>query len=448
MNYFMGSTSKEALGAVKNADQRLTEIALKFLITLRATSTAMAMPDALAISAAIAVVIWTLVLAIRCYGALPFYDYWSVVTLDNSWGALLRPHNEHLITLPKIVFGLDTYLLQASGMLGIALIWVQTGIVAILLFLLSPARSLATLAMVIASCFWARHLENLASPFQVTFMGAVCTAVATIFLIKNGGTRRLMAALILAGSAPLWCAIGLATPLIAGSLCLFEKRYRWATAFAVVTAVGLATYLHLRVGDQDATLAKFFASPVHTATVFLNVIVDPLMDLVSPQDVPLNARLTIQTWLLGSAAVVAFIALLWRALRDHDVDALALLSVSLFGFCAAFLMAMGRSNGYIGPAYRYAIFSVCALVPIALLGMRTIPKLASAITLAFCCLILVNQLNWRSFANDRRAAQLSAAMAITADPENFKALSLIHPEPQILKPVIQEMRAQRLSIFR
>jgi len=151
---------------------------------------------------------------------------------DGRWvDALLRPHNEHWVTLPaflhialQTLFGIDQHLIfiipvVSAHCLGV---WASSRVV-----FRATADGAATLATALALTFMAAGNENLLWGFQVGFIGApVLVILATLLCHRVNSTPRLGVASLLCCLAVMTQGTALSAMVIPTLLLLFQRRIR------------------------------------------------------------------------------------------------------------------------------------------------------------------------------------------------------------------------------
>ncbi|WP_149745123.1 hypothetical protein [Rhizobium sp. RU35A] len=368
-----------------------------------------------------------------------------MATLDRSWGSLFKLHNEHMITLPKLIYGLDTVVANGTGLISIVLVWLfQIGSCALLVSL-APKPRLLGIPLVVCLMFWGRHLENLSWSFQVGFVGLCFVAIATMYLVTVPQRWAYWAALILGGSAPLWSLNGFLVPLLVGAVLLMLRSYARALSFVIVC--GAAAWLHYQAGfgtkSHDVSLAMVIA-------VYLDIVGRPFLELFVPvtRHLKFNDVSTV-TMILAALVHAGVLATAWHAYKRRSPQLLALVAISLFGLGSCLMAAIGRADQYDGPAYRYAVFTVLGVAPVLLIGLGGLRTAfpSQGLSTAICIAIATNATVWWQFAEMRGNIEKQAIAAIKAAPDDPASYKLLYPSPQGIWPRIMDFRAQKRSIF-
>jgi hypothetical protein len=148
----------------------------------------------LASLAAMAVVASTLAGVVRLRRDLPTYDHWAAVAFADETlahglraQALLGPHNEHRIAVPRLLFLVDFFAGGGRGIFLLAASLLVQAAHALLLWRLihthaplSRAGSVAAAALVALAAFSSVQMFNFVEPFQVQFV--LVHAAATLAL--------------------------------------------------------------------------------------------------------------------------------------------------------------------------------------------------------------------------------------------------------------------------
>ncbi|WP_143530432.1 hypothetical protein [Rhizobium sp. RU36D] len=389
------------------------------------------------------VLISTLWLTSIAYGPMPFWDAWATALLEDSWGKLWTLHNGHLIMMPRLIYGLDTVLSDGNGFLSLTLIFVFQSLSCLLLVSLSKAPKVTSAALAICFLFWARHLENLSWPFQVGFIGLCFMVVLTMWLLSRSGWLFQTAAFVTASIAPMWSINGLLVPLICAFISALKKKYISAASYLLffLASVGLYLYLGFEFAEQDRS-----KDLLGSLVIYFDIIVRPFLDL-------LGVKMSTPSLNMAVSTVVALIlhglAVLAAIKSKGDARHLSLLGVSAFGFGSCLMAALARSENYTGPAFRYAVFSALALLPLLLIAAEKLkargglPRYAVVVSLLFA----INNFDWKPFAIQRGDIQRNAIAGIQADPNSLEPYRLLYPSPEGIAEKIQLFRERGLSIF-
>lgn len=380
------------------------------------------------------------------YGPMPFWDAWEVVRIEDSWGKLWSLHNEHMIMFPRIFYGLDTLLASGTGVFSVAVIWLFQITSCILLIDLAKTPRMPAIALSVSLMFWARHLENLSWSFQVGFVGVCLVAILTMWLINIGTSTALVMALIVGGTAPYWSLNGLLVPMAAAILCQVDKKVCFSYLFVLATAVGVVAYLSLGFRTGNAGSEFHF---LEALLVYTNILIQPFIEIFARSMSPLDTRIMLLS-LVGAIVVQGYtLHVLVTSIRNRDRAALALLAIASFGFGSCLMAAFGRNEGYGGPAYRYALFSVLAVLPITLIACRKSSETNKPAVLAVIVsgVLALNAAAWYPFATHRGNIEVEAIRAIKKDPDDAESYRLLYPAPESLIDRIKAMQDRRLGIF-
>jgi hypothetical protein len=195
----------------------------------------------------LALIVAAAVLLSYSSGLAPFQDSWEFLMNRRGFtaGALLDPHNEHIVVLPVLidqlllrVFGMDstvpeyvvlTGLLLATATLVFVYVRRRIGpwpalMAAVLLLFLGPA--------------W----QDLLWPFQIGFVGSALAGVGMLLALDRGGERRSdFAACALLATSIAFSSLGLAF-LAAAVVDVLQRRRSLGLRRIYVAAVPLALF--------------------------------------------------------------------------------------------------------------------------------------------------------------------------------------------------------------
>ncbi len=388
----------------------------------------------------------TLWMTTIAYGPMPFWDSWATILLEDSWGNLWSLHNEHLIAFPKLFYGLDTLLANGTGLISIASIWGFQLAACLALASLANFNRLSALTLCIAALFWSRHLENLSWAFQVGFIGLGFVAVFSMWALSREGLRWQVIGFLFGATAPLWSLNGFLVPLAGSLFALVLRKNKLSLLFIASIIINLALYKVFGYGE-NSVVKQFRLLTV--LSVYFSILVDPLIDLFFTKDAGWNRAVIYISWILGVGAHIAFLILATVGIRTKDTKLLALLGVAIFGFGSCAMAAIGRHEGYSGPAYRYAVFSVLAGLPLILGALQYlhITLARQIIVMVFCLLILINAKQWYQFAINRGEIESTAIYLIKQNPSSLEGYRLLYPAPEGIAETIRKHRERGLSIF-
>lgn len=382
------------------------------------------------------------------YGPMPFWDAWEVASLSRSWGKLWSLHNQHMITFPRLFYGLDTVIVNGTGKLSILFIWVFQFISAILIARMARLQMWVAMPIVISLMFWGRHLENLSWSFQVGFIGLCFVAVLTMWLLQRTSMAAASLALAVGGTAAFWSLNGFLVPVIATAHCILSKRYAMAAAFISAFIVSLVIYVVSGFGSAPGGAIQL-PKLTHIATVGLDIVGGPFAELIVRRSAFEDVAEGLGS-LIGALIVGALIGPLIELWRSPSPRRAALIGVSLFGFGSCFMAAIGRAEDYTAPAYRYAVFAVLGALPVLLMWLEKVePRrlFTSLAAVVVCGLFAMNTAAWYRFALQRGTIEKDAIAAIKASPDNPESYRLLYPSPEAIREQIAYMRENGLGIF-
>ena len=195
-----------------------------------------------------------------------YYDEWAFVVgrQDNDFATLLRPHNEHIVLLPLLVFkglfyatGLSHYWPYLGLLIGLHLLC------GLLLFMVvrRHAGDVWALVAAIVLLFLGPAWEVILWPFEISFLLPVAAGLGALLLVERGDLRGDLGASGLLVLAFASGSIGVSVAAGVAVLLLFDER-RWARLVRVL-ALPSALYALwlLRWGDEIQVRGK--VSAVH-----------------------------------------------------------------------------------------------------------------------------------------------------------------------------------------
>ena len=256
-----------------------------------------------AVVAAIATLTFTVWAVFRLYVVLPVWDEWAWVfdtrkiwdgTYD--WTELIRPHNEHRIAVPRLVFLADARLFAMSGRPVLVTMFLLQAMNASLLILpmaklvAGTVPRLLLASLVILVLFSLRQRGNLENVFQVQFVGVFTAAALAITsyveaLIRQAAAdRRSNLLFCLAAVACVVATYTMANGVLAGFVLvalalLLHAPWRTVAATATLSGVLAAcffyhyvpsataqplSYAFLHVGTYAAYFVAYLGNPVST----------------------------------------------------------------------------------------------------------------------------------------------------------------------------------------
>lgn len=179
-----------------------------------------------------------------------FQDEWAFLAERDGgdWRDVLRPHNEHWVSVPVVIYrvlwrwlGLRHY--EIYQLLPIAAHVGSAGLLWLIMRRAEVGPWIATAAAT-AFLFFAEVSTDITWAFQVTFMGAVCLGLAHLVLADHEGPVRRRDALgIVVGLLSIMCAStgALMIPVI-GFTILVRRGWRPAALHTVPTTAAYLTW--------------------------------------------------------------------------------------------------------------------------------------------------------------------------------------------------------------
>lgn len=427
-----------------------------------------------------------LIYALRFRLGLPYWDGWELVpdvqklyagtlTLADLW----RPHNEHRLFLPRLILlglarltrwndGYEVALSLAAAAGTAALLIAQWRRTAAQLRLPGAGRLIPLLTLLV---FALTQWENWLWGWQFIFYLETLLAVAAVLLLTQAAGDSRWRWPHLAGAAALAVAasftlslglltwpVGLALLLLAGWAAHVPAR-RLAGAGALWALLGVAVFW-LYFSGLAAPTAGGLRLALGQPLTYAHYVLNYLGAAVLTYDFAFLAGG------LGLAAWVWAVVLLARCYAAERAGFAALLpwvALGLWAISGALLI--GASRLALGPhqaiASRYVTLSypfwvsLCALlfVVAAPPARRAAEAWQRAVVnvglMGLAALVLVCSVGggllgyyWRY-----RAVQPARAAALAGASLTDEALRAIYPNPEVVRPWLEYLRAERLSLF-
>jgi hypothetical protein len=424
---------------------------------------------------ALAFAAYGIALAIELWRPLPAADQWEGVTAYQDWttGALsfsklLAPHNEHRIPLTKLAILIDfglfegrsifthCLLLLVHGGLGVALGPVATrgfaastralGVAAGIAFLVSPVQ-----------------IHNLILPFDLGWAATGLSGLGAFWwtarladpLRQHGRAITTVLAATATVLAVYSSANGLAVaPMVAVSALVLPVARASRVALVSTAVLSVASYF---VDYAAWSAAEFQASRSvdHGALYFLGYVA-AFLGSVDPHD--FETSLVLGSIGLGIWASVAYKLLSrFRSAGTLDPSLVALFLLATLAIATAAMIALGRGGmgDRLALSSRYTTWSVLFWGSLAGCVGRfddaAVPRVAKIATMGLTLALLIvsyvasglfiRQSREYAAATDVLSAELRAGRIV---PEH---LTRIYPKPEAIVPLIELLRARRLSIF-
>lgn len=180
-----------------------------------------------------------------------FLDEWDFLATrrGTDLGDLFRPHNEHWVTLPVIVyrvlyrlFGLRSYL---PYRLVVVVLYLTAA--ALLLVVMRRAGINPWIATAAASAFalFGAGWQNIIEPFQITFTGSLVFGLASLLLADHDGPfdRRDWLAVLVGLLGLMTSAVAVVMVIVVGIAVLLRRGRRLALLYLAPLAACYVTWL-------------------------------------------------------------------------------------------------------------------------------------------------------------------------------------------------------------
>jgi len=429
---------------------------------------------ALATVVALAAIAYGVAFAAQFWRVLPYYDQWAVVAtyrrLAEGTGSLLdllAPHNEHRLPFTKLAFVVDFAVFRGRLVLVQPLLIVgQLGLgVAVGLVASRGYGAQARLLAAVAGAAWLVapvQIDNLVDPFLLQWGACGLLALASFYWtaqlaepMPDGRATRIALAAAAVALAPFSSANGLAVPPLAVFMAFVLPVPRAArialTAAAALSVAGF--FVGYAPPPSDPAYRPVLSSP-EGLLAFARYVAAFLGSI--DQHHPDNA---IAVGAAGLAAYVALVGVLLLALRSKRIDpsTAALAMLATMAVATAVMTGLGRAGA--GPlqamSWRYVTWSVLFWASLLGCGWRqaaaaghTIPAVANLVIAAI--LVGVSYFPGRFIAireKERAAAIDSLTAELRAGHLVPEHLSSVYPGSMSIVPLVEFLRARRLSIF-
>lgn len=298
------------------------------------------------------VVVLTALMTMKAHVPIPITDEWPYLTSADILTSLLRPHNEHVIALPKLVFLLDILLARGSHIVSLSAILIVQAIHSLLLMSIAKRAGAPKecLILIPAGLFWAYPFSNFVVGFQVQFVGVFLLATLAFATLVSRSRFAVAGAYLWSLAATFTMAngvlVGLLLPIVAAMHGAERRAIAWLTAGALFN---IGAYAACRIAGPAA--AAEAGTPgiggLETLPVYFGVYLGaPFARLLFRAGELSGTGLGVAA-LIGLAAAAAFAILLLRAFLSGELRrrpaGLALAALIVFLLASAAATAWGRS---------------------------------------------------------------------------------------------------------
>lgn len=442
---------------------------------------------------ALGIVLTTLLTMVRAYLPMPLLDQWEELTPQDHFVRLFSPHNEHVLTFPRLIFVVDKEFFGGSNIFNQTVIFIVQLIHAGLLWVISKRSGLPALlsaALISSFLFWCYQYENFILGFQVQFVGVCATATAAFFIVGFRRERGILWAIALCFMATLTMANGLLVGLLLVSLALLVKLPRKqllgliASSLAMVIMFVSLQHAAHAVHDKRPileALSKSIGHPQPVLTYMGVYLGGPFGRLLFRSNIQTEQAVLVSSiigilgigiWLIAGAILYRR----WRHVESPDTGALVLAHIALFAVASALVTAVGRSEGF--PIYqafsgRYGavvlVFWLCTglvLWHLALPSRIWSDVVPSAISILVCLVLAASQIfimrlvltgslpDTLSFAGSQQHAlagrlpeRTASLTAILSSVSDSALMESIYPRPNELQERIPRLRAAHMAPF-
>lgn len=417
-----------------------------------------------------------LVLVAQSWSPLPFWDQWERVGAAQQLGGLFRPHNEHVIAIPRLFFALDASLFGGRNLFLLVVIQLVQAAHLALLIVLARRAGLGELPLVAvgaaaaAFLFSGAQIENFYWGFQVQFVLVYLLTTLCFTVALLGADRlRLDLAAVAAGIAATLCLSAgvLALPAAAAGSLFVRVSFRRRLMLAAGAALALAIYTGLGSSGAGSDAEAALRQPVAILYYALAYLGGPfggaLAELGGP-DLRLAGRDAAQLGvLIGAGGLAAALFAAWFVLRRRPARParVALLLVAGVVVAAAVLTALGRfqlgapqalSSRYATPVLLFWTALLALYWSFARAVPRAVWRDRARIVLALCtvaaiALLLAGRPGWVRLAEGQAYRTDTALGAVVAGVDHTEALVLVHPSAQTVLRQAAVLRELGISVF-
>jgi hypothetical protein len=423
---------------------------------------------------AVVVLVTTVHAVVESRSPLPVRDQWAAVADTEALArgelgvtALFRQHNEHRITVPRLVLLADSAWCAQSGVLAITVTFLLQALHALLLLRLvrtgAPRAGPATPAigaLLATAAFAGIQWENFVEPFQVQFALVFLAATAAFAALARAArpphgrwlwlsiAAAVVATLSMGNGVVIWLLLP-----VAGLALQLPRRALWTLGIVGLLVVVPYAATYARPGPADPTdaaldprsLLQFFAAMLGGALRLPDILPRPSLAAT-----------------VGGALLALFVAAAVRrqpgvASRGQWPPAdVALLGVGVFAIAAAAVTAAARIHLGVHSALasRYAtpaLWFTVATVALALRSPRRWLRHAgvAAAILATLAVVLEQRAALEQMRRDRTfvGPAISSLWNGVADPTRTDHALGMMKYDQIGR-LVGFLREQRRSVFR
>jgi hypothetical protein len=408
---------------------------------------------------------------VRYYNPLPIWDYWNVVQHLPQYRAfdlrvLWIQHNEHRIVFPEIIFALDMLVLHGRQVLPLEISFIcyfSTWLIMSWTILSAPSlsRTIRFAAILLAGIIigWQGCVLALGIPFLLNWtltQFASVLALAFLFALKNNSRFTYLAGTITCGTIATYSSANgmLVWPVIivAGLVSSLQKRY----IFAVV----VAATLNISVYFVDFRILHHV--DIYTLITHPGYLLGFIASYVSMPYGVLKAR-HFGVW-IGLANLLMFVFMLVITARARllgSAPSIVLFGYFVFTVLTAFITAAGRMNlndttFITATASRYLTIPLAnwGALLIALIWLsgtcrwRLVSPRAIVLTAVVVLLVTFPKLMpWVSSNDVFFAQQQWATLTVENGLFDPDIARFIFPGPAFIKPLVQLLRDDHLSLF-
>lgn len=283
--------------------------------------------------------------SLRARFTVPYADDWSLLSSRRQEliTALFQPHNEHIMTVPRLLVWADFWIWGWPGYASYAAALLShAAVIAVFLGVsrssgYTPLENRLLIGWVLVTTCTTYALQGAVFPAAVNFplvlgFGAVAMALVSCSPFTTSSTWWALAALPPALLAMFSVSNGLAVPIVLAGLSICLRRPRVVTAAFIGLVVLGAGTRYLLAGVPPSAFAGSFTA---VAAFALSVLAGPLGSL--------SPRLAAS---VGAVIAVCGVLAGWRLLRSSSKTPIEALVAGSFAFAgvSAAMTAIGRAQ--------------------------------------------------------------------------------------------------------
>lgn len=404
---------------------------------------------------------------IRDYNPLPFEDYWRVVQDLGQYKSfdlrfLWKPHNEHRILFPEIVFACDMLLARGRRLLPLILsCFCYFGVLITIggtLFRdekISVSVRWAAFLLAALVMGWKGNAFVLAEPFLLQWTLTQVSVVAALVLICGKNATGLAASITAAVVATYSSGNGmLVWPILIGAGLLLKLSRKHITVLIVAGSLAIGLYFIGYESPSRLHIGSFFSHPIYSLEFVGAYMSMPFGGMKGPRFGAYLGVISLAIMIILFASVVRRNFAQWPVI-------IVLFGCYSFAVLTAILTAAGRMNPtdahYSGaesvryltlPLVSWAAFVSAAIWVSARLHWKTFNPWIIAIVISMLLLVGFPKLRWWFRDNQGRFVQGQlATLSVENGITDSNLMAMLFPDPGLVRRYLPELKNEHLSIY-